>query len=106
MKPQLTYRELKHLFANFLKENKALKQYKENLLTQRKREFKNLTNYLDILTLDRFNMLIESEKLHEFINSAFIWMSTPQGHGYWCELDKKWGNIIKQYHSTLKPSQI
>jgi len=106
MKPQLTYKELKQTFVIFLKDNNALKQFKENLLTQRKREFKNLTNYLDILTLDRFNTLIEEETLYELINHAFHWASTPQGHDYWSELDEKWRGIMMKYQNKLKTSRI
>lgn len=97
MKQQITYKELKQLFINFLKENKALKQYKVNLIEQKSNLFTEYINYIDFFTIGNIKMCIVYEEFNEFINNSFTWAKTLQGHKFWETLDKKWRQTTKKY---------
>ena len=91
MKQQITYKELKQLFINFLKKNKITKQYRINTYNYLKklRGIGEWKNYL--FPLDNF---IDRDDGRRLISGAFRWEDTPQGHTFWKTLDKKWCDFI------------
>lgn len=82
MKQQITYKELKQLFINFLKENNALKQYKANLIKQKSYLFTEFINYIDFFTIENIKKCINYEEFNELFINSFTWANTPQGHEY------------------------
>ena len=77
--------EEKFEFLNFLKENKAIKAYRNGLLTN-----------LDGINSDVYNKpTLCIEPLKNFtpqgaISSAFYWSKTKEGTTFWRQLNKKW----------------
>ena len=102
MKKQITRREGEKMFLNFLKKNKALKQYVQNIRKYRREEFKTLCNYANPLTLSR----LADAPICEWINYAFCWANTPQSHSFWSKLNEKWCKIAFTIHDKFKTENI
>lgn len=89
---------IKQLFAQFLKNNKATKYYKINLIKRKltlytKDDVKTYINPLEISPVDCWIKYTPSE----MINNAFQWANTPQGYKYWDKLDKQWREKVKDF---------
>lgn len=72
-------------FLKFLKENKAIKAYRNGLLT-------NLYG-INLNFYTKPTLCIEPLKNFApsaAINTAFTWSKTKEGHTFWSELNKKW----------------
>ena len=105
-KKRLTYRELKKLFIDFLKKEKAHEQYLRNIRIQRKNEFNTLQNYIDPLTIETIRKTIQIGYTSGLVDKGFCWADTPQGHGFWKELSSKWGDVARKYSDKLIAEKI
>ena len=98
MTRKLTYREIIREFLLFLKKENAYEKYIEAIKQQKKREFKNFGNYINVLTINSLKRCFKSESnisISRLIDYAFHWESTKEGHDFWSALDIKWCNKMK-----------
>lgn len=105
-KKQLTYRELKKLFIDFLKKENAHERYLHNIRIQRNYEFKTLQNYIDPLTIDTIRKTIQLGYTSGLVDRGFCWADTPQGHDYWEKLNSKWSDVARKYSNKLIAEKI
>jgi|WetSurSiteA1Bulk_404760.scaffolds.fasta_scaffold371594_2 hypothetical protein len=64
-------------FIEFLKKNKVKKAFEESLNVG-----VPLGEYLDKVVPE------------DYIQSAFVWMKTKEGHAFWHDLSKKWRALV------------
>jgi len=96
MKQKLTYREIIREFLFFLKKENAYKEYIKAIKQQRKKEFINWGNYINILTIKSLKRcFINSNLITYLIDCSFTWSFTKEGHDFWSELDIKWCDKMK-----------
>lgn len=96
MKQKLTYREIVREFLLFLKTEHAYKGYIKAIKRQKKSQFKNWGNYINILTINSIKECFKSNNyIGYLIDNAFQWAATKEGHIFWSELDKKWHDKVK-----------
>ena len=100
-------REVKLMFIQFLKKNKALNIYKHNLLKQNHPiELAQKVNpflFFKFKNHCQMNGEVDYYKYFmELINYAFCWEYTQQGHKYWKELDTKWREKVKDFVKNKK----
>ena len=72
-------------FLNFLKENKAIKAYRNGLLTN----LDGIYSYANIKPTIRIEPLNDITPLGA-ISEAFYWYKTKEGDTFWKLLNKKW----------------
>lgn len=82
---------MKKTFFEFLKKNKCLKAFKDNLSERRDVD---VDGYLRIANPRRY------------VSSAFTWSSTGQGHDYWSRIDGKWLSTIEQARKAYPKTTI
>lgn len=93
---KLTYREIIREFLLFLKKENAYKEYIKAIKRQKKGEFKNLGNYINVLTIYPLKECFRNNgKLRRMIDYSFHWDDTKEGFDFWSELDKKWCDKMK-----------
>lgn len=93
---ELTYREIVREFLLFLKTEHAYKEYINAIKQQRKSQFRNWENYINILTIKSLKRcIINSNQIGYLIDCSFTWSSTEEGHDFWSALDKKWRDKMK-----------
>ncbi len=90
MTRELTYREAIREFLFFLKKENAYKKYIKAIKRQKKEEFKNLENYINVLTIYPLKTCFKNDMICYLIDRSFTWVYTEEGHGFWAELDRKW----------------
>lgn len=96
MKRKLTYREIVREFLLFLKTEHAYKEYIKAIKQQKKRQFKNWENYINIFTIDSLKGCFEDDiNIRYLIDNSFHWAITKEGHEFWSRLDKKWRAKMK-----------
>lgn len=96
MTRELTYREIVKEFLLFLKKENAYKKYIKAIKQQKKGQFKNLGNYINVLTIDSLKgCFVYSSNIGYLIDSSFHWASTKEGHDFWSELDRKWHDKMR-----------
>jgi len=95
------------LLYKFLKKNRCIRQYIENVLEQKKtisypwwyERHHNIFRLIQACTMNQCD-----------INHSFFWESTPQGHSYWSKLerifDKDWEKYVRQTEDCRKESEI
>ncbi len=88
---KLTYREIIREFLLFLKKENAYKEYIKAIKRQKKGEFKNLGNYINVFTINSLKICFKSDSnIGNLIDNSFHWDATKEGHYFWSELDRKW----------------
>ena len=94
---KLTYREIVREFLFFLKKENVYKEYINAIKQQRKSQFKNWGNYINILTINSLRGCFKSNHSYiiYLIDESFHWASTKEGHDFWSALDKKWRDKMK-----------
>lgn len=92
MEKEITYRQMEAEFLQFLKENNALHKFRKNVKKQKYCSFVTLENYINPFTIEPIKKLFTLEGYNNLVNFAFIWSETKEGHDYWSNLDRKWGN--------------
>ena len=96
MTRKLTYREIVREFLLFLKTENAYKGYINAIKLQRKSQFKNWGNYINILTINSLKECFKFKNSIDYlIDNAFHWASTKEGHDFWSALDKKWHDKMR-----------
>lgn len=95
MTRKLTYREIIREFLFFLKKENAYKKYIKAIKQQRKKEFINWENYINILTIKTFKGVFTNSSVVYLIDYSFHWASTKEGHDFWSALDQKWRDKMK-----------
>ncbi len=104
----MTYLEIVKEFVLFLKENNALKAYKENVYKAHSPQFfsKNkeyeLYYYMNPLVCLKGTWL--PYDIRNLINHSFTWACTPQGRGYWAHLHSKWMDCVRRKNITYNPN--
>jgi len=79
-----------------LKKENAYKEYIKAIKKQRKKEFINWENYINILTIKSLKgCFINISNIVYLIDYSFTWSSTKEGHDFWSELDIKWRDKMK-----------
>ena len=103
MKQKLTYREIIRKFLFFLKRENAYKEYIKAVKQQRKKEFINWGNYINVLTIKSIKRcFIDISNIAYLIDCSFTWSSTKEGHGFWLELDTKWRDKMKDIELVVE----
>lgn len=74
----------KGYFFRFLKENNAYEQYIMNFNTKLGKEYRKINGFHST------KKFFEDVGSKYFITYGFIWRNTPQGYGYWDNLNCKW----------------
>lgn len=93
---KLTYREIIREFLFFLKKENVYKEYIKAIKQQRKKQFKNWENYINILTINSFREYFKkNNNMAYLIDISFHWAFTEEGHDFWSELDRKWRSKMK-----------
>ena len=92
---KITYRKMVAEFLSFLKENNALNRYQNAVKKQKRLYFETIENNINLFTIDPIKRLFNPREYCQLINRAFHWSSTPEGHTYWEELDRKWRRRIE-----------
>jgi len=93
---ELTYREIIREFLLFLKKENAYKEYIKAIKQQKKVQFKNWGNEINVLTIHHLEKCFRNGYgLGSLIDNAFHWDSTEEGFDFWSELDKKWRDKMK-----------
>lgn len=96
MKQKLTYREIVREFLLFLKKENVYEQYIKIIKIQRKSEFKNLENYINVLTINSLKECFRNNSNIGFlIDKSFHWAATKEGHDFWSALDTKWHDKMR-----------
>ena len=93
-------------FLSFLKENNALRGYKNALRKQNLAYFKTIENNINPFTIEPIRVLFNPRQYCELINMAFQWSSTPEDHEYWEKLDHKWRRRIKDIEFQIVNEKI
>jgi len=93
---KLTYREAIREFLFFLKKENAYKKYIKAIKQQRKEEFKNLENYINVLTIYSLKECFKNDSMiRNLIDRSFTWDFTKEGYKFWDGLYKKWYDKMK-----------
>jgi hypothetical protein len=96
MKRKLTYREIVREFLFFLKKENAYKNYIKAIKEQRKKEFIDWENYINVLTIKSFRgRFVNSGNIGHLIDNSFHWAATKEGHDFWSALNIKWYDKMK-----------
>lgn len=96
MTRKLTYREIIREFLLFLKKENAHKEYIKAIKQQRKSQFKNWENYINIFTINNLKECFRSNSnIGYLIDNSFHWASTKEGHDFWSALDIKWRDKMR-----------
>ncbi len=96
MTRELTYRELVREFLFFLKKENAYKEYIKAIKQQRKNEFENWGNHINVLTIKSIKSCFRNiSYIGYLIDNSFQWISTEEGHNFWSALDEKWHNKMR-----------
>ena len=105
MKKEITYRELKRLAINFLKENNAYNQFKNALLQQKiQKNGRNLYQCLDVMANNNVEKIANNPE--ELINFSFTWSYTKENHDFWEHLDCKWRKLIRKENIKIRHEKI
>ena len=72
-------------FLQYLKEMKILKRFQDNL---HKSRGANLLEYYQIFKGKNYSNLI---------SAAFAWGETPEGSGFWCDIDSNFTRFYFDY---------
>jgi hypothetical protein len=93
---KLTYREIVREFLFFLKKENAYKKYIKAIKQQRKSQFKNWGNYINIFTINSLRECLKNNSnIGYLIDNSFHWASTKEGHDFWSALDNKWHDKMR-----------
>ena len=103
---KLTYREMVAEFLSFLKENNALRGYRNAVRRQKRSYFKTIENNINPFTIEPIRILLNPIQYCELINMAFQWSSTPENHKYWEKLDYKWRKRIRNIEIQVVNEKI
>lgn len=90
---------VKKEFLKFLKDNKAAKYYRFNLINSAKNQhFETISFDKALYPIENFlfSQLGHYTDYEILINYAFCWAKTKEGHQYWSNLDEKWKKKLKQ----------
>ena len=74
--------QIKYQFIEWLKAHEVLTIFIENFCSFYSTDW------------DQFDLKMFDFGPNSWIDRAFTWMDTPQGHDYWEDLDSKWRNTI------------
>lgn len=75
--------EIKQLFINFLLDNNCYSQAQTNFLEEMKVTVEEwVENY--------------TREPREILNYGFHWFMSPEGYGYWCDIDDLWREKLKE----------
>ena len=109
-------REIMRQFMKFLKNRKVYVIYRENLMHTRPRHgfIRKPQNYMGFMYGIQYRVLKDYKGVDrwftynlakEFINYAFCWANTPQGHAFWKRLSTDWRKYMYaefyKYRTTL-----
>lgn len=108
-------REIIREFVKFLKDEGVYCRYKENIMDSINNwsdvyGFKQKNNYIGFTYGIQIKLLYDSRGseqgltmslAEEFINYAFTWTDTPQGHYFWEGLSEKWKRYIRKKFKSL-----
>ena len=108
---KITYNGLCDLFVKFLDKHNVTREYLTNTkcynFIDGNGEFLAADDTLNSLLFLMNPLLAPRIRRHTqatngigIINVSFHWASTPQGHNFWSELDRKWNNMI--YKRNIK----
>ena len=97
MTRELTYREIIREFLFFLKKENAYEKYIKAIKQQRKYDFKNWGNYINVLTINSLKdcFRINSNEIGHLIDFSFIWAETREGQNFWSALNTKWRDKMR-----------
>jgi len=95
MTRKLTYRKIIREFLFFLKKENAYKEYIKAIKQQRKNQFVNWGNYINIFTINSLKGCFNNIDIAYLIDVSFRWASTKEGHDFWSALDKKWRDKMR-----------
>lgn len=74
------------LFTIFLKKRRAFKRHQSNLCERPGPGIMQVTNIKELVDyVEDRHMPID-----ELVDRSFVWSNTPQGNGYWQQLDTEW----------------
>lgn len=76
-------------FVHFLKENNAYEEFMINFHKRNMKYFPTKRDGKKFMKIYTRNYAVAKE----IINFAFVWHDTPQGHGYWSDLNTIWKRI-------------
>lgn len=102
---KVSFKEFINLFMNFLNENNASRHYLMNVRNYNERlgfgwtASETVIYYMNPFLIPRLHdycIFNSYPSGHSLINMSFHWASTPQGHTFWSELDKKWNKIVDE----------
>ena len=79
----MLYKQGKRIFHNWLRANNLYEKYESN---------RRVTNTIkqDVFFRKHIGHYIY------LIRSSFYWLATPEGYGYWKDVDKKWIKYIRK----------
>lgn len=101
----MTFNESCKIFANFLKENNALKQYLSNIRKYQtkayhKKEFFTIYGAINPLChICVINYL--TKRPIAYIKSAFAWDETEEKFDFWYSLNIKWEHLCKNNNMEI-----
>lgn len=106
MTRELTYRDIIREFLFFLKKENAYKEYIKAIKQQRKNQFLNWENHVNIFTINPLKECFKNNnnQLCYLIDRSFLWTSTKEGHDFWSALDEKWSN--KMQNTEIIPEKL
>lgn len=110
--------ELMALLSRFMRENNVLEKYCVNFIRYHGLIFSDdssisdrvqlvMTTALSSLKWNRYN-LVGFININEFFfkyQSAFAWEDTPEGCGFWNEVNKKWNKFWNNYRGKYEVVQ-
>ena len=83
---------MKKAFYEFLKKNRCLKAFKDNLLERR-----------DVDDVDEYLRRVAHGW---YVSSAFMWSDTEQGDDYWKKINDKWLRVVESARKAYPKTTI
>lgn len=93
-----------------MKKENAYKEYIKAIKQQRKNQFLNWENYVNIFTINslkecfKINSNTSYSPICSLIDNSFRWASTKEGHDFWSALDEKW--FDKMQNTKIIPEKL